>query len=169
MIKKITNNKKLMFILNFTFVIYMFIFCFLFSLLSNHINSKLIVFILLVGCIASDIGGYLVGKFFQGPKLTKISPNKTITGSFGSFIFTCIVISFLIFYFTSNFDLKILFIGFFTSLACQIGDLFFSYLKRKAKLKDTGNIFPGHGGVLDRIDGILLGMPVGFLSINLIY
>ena len=97
MIKKITNNKKLMFILNFTFVIYMFIFCFLFSLLSNYINSKLIVFILLVGCIASDIGGYLVGKFFQGPKLTKISPNKTITGSFGSFIFTCIVISFLIF------------------------------------------------------------------------
>ncbi len=169
MIKKITSNKKLMFILNFTFVIYMFIFCFLFSLLYNHTNLRLIVFILLVGCIASDIGGYLVGKFFQGPKLTKISPNKTITGSFGSFIFTCIVISFLIFYFTSDFNLKILFIGFSTSLACQIGDLFFSYLKRRAKLKDTGNIFPGHGGVLDRIDGILLGMPVGFLSINLIY
>ena len=56
-----------------------------------------------------------------------------------------------------------------TSISCQLGDLFFSYLKRKAKVKDSGNFLPGHGGVLDRLDGILLGIPFGFLTLTLIF
>ena len=73
------------------------------------------------------------------------------------------------YYLTKNFDPYILIIGIITSIGCQIGDLFFSFLKRKSSLKDTGNFLPGHGGVLDRIDGILVGMPIGFLTLLIIY
>ena len=73
------------------------------------------------------------------------------------------------FYFTGKFNLKIFILSFFTSLACQIGDLFFSFLKRKAKVKDTGNILPGHGGALDRLDGILFGIPAGFLTLLILH
>ena len=83
---------------------------------------------------------------------------------FGSIIFTISIFSISIFYITNSLNLKILLYATITSLSCQIGDLFFSFLKRKAKVKDTGNFFPGHGGVLDRIDGILLGVPIGFIS-----
>ena len=130
----------------------------------NFVHLKIIFFSILLGCIASDIGGYIIGNLIKGPKLTRISPNKTISGSLGSFVFTGLTISIFIFYYTKNFNLDILIISFMTSLSCQIGDLFFSFLKRKAKVKDTGNIFPGHGGVLDRIDGILFGVPTGYLT-----
>ena len=108
-------------------------------------------------------------KIFKGPKLTKISPNKTITGSLGSFVFSTGVLLFLINYLTNTIDLTIVIVGLMTSLGAQLGDLFFSYLKRKSNLKDTGNFLPGHGGILDRVDGILLGMPIGFLTLLLIY
>ena len=75
----------------------------------------------------------------------------------------------LIFFFTNNINLTIILIGIITSVACQIGDLFFSFLKRKAKIKDTGNFLPGHGGILDRLDGILLGVPLGFFSLTILY
>tara|TARA_B000000532_G_C18667871_1_gene319721 strand:- start:103 stop:492 length:390 start_codon:yes stop_codon:yes gene_type:complete len=127
------------------------------------------LFILLFGCIGSDIGGYIFGKTFKGPKLTSISPNKTISGSIGSFIFTFLIVGILMFYFTGKFNLKIFILSFFTSLACQIGDLFFSFLKRKAKVKDTGNILPGHGGALDRLDGIFFGIPAGFLTLLILH
>ena len=55
------------------------------------------------------------------------------------------------------------------SFICQLGDLFISFLKRKAKIKDTGNILPGHGGVLDRIDGILFALPIGIILIDFFY
>ena len=77
--------------------------------------------------------------------------------------------TFLIYYLTKNFDPNIIIIGLVTSISCQAGDLFFSFLKRKSMLKDTGNFLPGHGGVLDRIDGILVGMPIGFLTLLIIY
>ena len=127
------------------------------------------MFILLFTCIASDVGGYVFGKFFKGPKLSKISPNKTIAGSVGSILLSSITFLMLFYYFTKNFELKILSIGIITSASCQIGDLFFSYFKRKSKLKDTGNLLPGHGGILDRVDGILLGMPIGFITLLLVY
>ena len=117
-------------------------------------------------CILSDIGGYLFGKFFKGKKLTKISPNKTYSGMIGSFILSiifCIIYSYSI----SFEDFKTIFIiTLLISFICQMGDLFISFLKRKAKIKDTGNILPGHGGVLDRIDGILFALPSGIILIN---
>ena len=122
-----------------------------------------------MSCISSDIGGYIFGKVFKGPKLTKISPNKTISGAIGSVVLSCLTISLLSYLMTKNLNYSIIMVGILTSLGCQIGDLFFSFLKRKAKVKDTGNFFPGHGGVLDRLDGIFLGVPTGYLSLILLY
>ena len=123
----------------------------------------------MLGCIASDIGGFIFGKFFKGPKLTKISPKKTISGAAGSVILTCIIIPASIFYFTHKISFEIFIISIITSISCQIGDLFFSYLKRKAKIKDTSNLLPGHGGILDRVDGILFGTPIGISTSILLY
>ena len=166
---RIILNKFALIISNFFFIIYILFFCLLFFYFSNFIQSKIIIFSLLLACIASDIGGYVFGKYFKGPKLIKISPNKTYSGAFGSLIFSSVIFSSSIYLFTNNFNLVILLIGLVTSVSCQIGDLFFSYLKRKAKIKDTGNFLPGHGGVLDRLDGILFGVPLGFFSLTILY
>ena len=127
------------------------------------------LFAILLVCIFSDLGGFIFGKIFKGPKLTKISPKKTIAGAIGSLFFSSTLILILFYYLTDKINLYVLIIGLITSIGSQIGDLFFSYLKRKSRLKDTGKFLPGHGGVLDRIDSILVGVPVGFLSIILIY
>ena len=82
---------------------------------------------------------------------------------------TCLTLSFLFYFISDTFSFKILLISILTSIACQLGDLFFSFIKRKAKIKDTGNLLPGHGGLLDRLDGIFFGMPVGFLSLIIFY
>ena len=167
--QKITKNKFIKLIFNTAFIMFVFLFCTTFFLFSNFIQLKIIFFIILIGCIASDLGGYIIGKIFKGPKLTSISPNKTISGAFGSIIFSIIIINVLIFYYVEIINIKTIFIGAISSIGCQSGDLFFSYLKRKAKLKDTGNFLPGHGGVLDRLDGIFFGLPIGLLSFVLIY
>ena len=164
LLKKIINNKFYLFSVNFIYILYIFVFCFLFIFFSKFFQLKIILILLILICSASDIGGFVFGKIFKGPKLTNISPNKTISGSLGS-IFLSILVMFLAAYFiikTVNFNLIL--VSIITSIFCQLGDLFFSFLKRKAKLKDTGNFFPGHGGVLDRIDGILFGFPIGFIS-----
>jgi len=114
------------------------------------------------------MGGLAVGKFFKGKKLTKISPNKTISGSIGSFIFSLFLIPlFYIELMEYNF-LKLTLITLLISLITQLGDLFISYLKRKAKVKDTSDILPGHGGFLDRVDGIIFAIPIGILLFNII-
>ena len=166
--KKIFNKNSFQVIFNILFIFYVFIFSLIFFILSNFDYLKIILFSLISCCIGSDLGGYIFGKIFKGPKLTKISPNKTISGSIGSLIFACIFFSSIFYLFTFYFNFQILVIGLITSFACQIGDLFFSYLKRKAFLKDTGNFLPGHGGVLDRIDSILLGFPAGLITFYLI-
>jgi phosphatidate cytidylyltransferase len=122
----------------------------------------------LLGCISSDLGGYIFGKIFKGPKLTKISPNKTISGSIGSILFTITTISFLFFLITKNISSSIIVLSILNSIGCQIGDLLFSFLKRKAKLKNTGTFLPGHGGLLDRLDGIFLGIPLSFVALALL-
>ena len=116
-------------------------------------------------CICSDIGGYIIGRTIGGKKLTKISPNKTISGSIGSFCFSILPLLFFhnfvpskYLYLTNNFLLCLE-----ISLVCQLGDLFVSYLKRKAKVKDTGRILPGHGGMLDRVDGIIFAISFVFI------
>ena len=166
---KIIKKKLYLYIFNIIFVFYIFIFCIFFFIFSNILQLKIILFAILIGCIFSDVGGFVFGKIFKGSKLTKISPKKTRSGAYGSLIFTCLALSSFVFYFTNHFNFKIIIISTITSIACQLGDLFFSFLKRKANLKDTGNFLPGHGGVLDRLDGILLGVPIGFISLTLIY
>ncbi len=168
LMKKINKNILYFTINNFLFISYVFIFCFYFLFISNSLNLKIILYILLLVCIASDLGGFIFGKIFKGPKLTKISPKKTIIGSIGSIILSCLVILILFSYITQVINYKIILLGILTSIGCQFGDLFFSYLKRKAKIKDTGNILPGHGGILDRLDGIFFGLPFGFFMFILL-
>ena len=117
----------------------------------------------LVISISSDIGGLLFGKTFKGKKLTKISPNKTISGSIGSFIFSLSLIPIFLNQLLGYSLLSIILITIFISLVSQLGDLFISFLKRKTKIKNTGDILPGHGGFLDRVDGIIFALPIGFM------
>ena len=128
---------------------------------SEYFNLKVYLLYSVLVSIMSDIGGLVFGKIFKGKKLTKISPNKTISGSIGSFIFSILLIPF---FYKSQIDqnlLNIFFITIIISLTSQLGDLFISLLKRKAKVKDTSDLLPGHGGVLDRIDGIIFAIPLG--------
>ena len=169
MSKKIFKNTSFMLLANTFFTIYVFLFSNLFFYFCNFFQIKIIIFAILLGCISSDIGGYFFGKVFKGAKLTKISPKKTISGSIGSVICCCVTISFLFYYFTNKFSLNLMLIGILISISCQLGDIFFSILKRKSKVKDTGKFLPGHGGVLDRLDGIFIALPVGFVSLILFY
>ena len=129
-------------------------------------NYKMTMLYLFAICIFSDIGGLLFGKIFKGKKLTKISPNKTISGSLGSFILSLCLVPIFYFLLADQFLnlLNLILLAILVSFFCQIGDLFISYLKRKAKVKDTGDILPGHGGLLDRIDGMILAIPLGVLT-----
>ncbi len=163
LIKRIFKHNYIKIILNILFIIYLFVFCLYFFSLSNYLFLKIILFSILLSCIASDIGGYIFGKILKGPKISKISPNKTISGTVGSIFLCSIVFVSLISFLTNNFKISLIIIGIIISIASQIGDLFFSYLKRKAKVKDTGKFLPGHGGLLDRIDGILFGLPIGLI------
>ena len=149
-----------------TSLIYLCLLSFLIVLIfSNENIYKFFAIYSLLVAITSDIGGMVFGKFFKGKKLTKISPKKTISGSIGAFVFSIL----LIFIFNKNFEnyvfMKVLFFTVTVSFISQIGDLFISFLKRKANVKDTSDILPGHGGLLDRIDGIIFALPFGiFLS-----
>jgi len=154
-------------VLKFLGIIFLFISFYTTFEFRDNVNYNEFLFIITV-CIFTDIGGYTFGKILKGPKLIKISPNKTYTGVFGSFLLPLVAGLIYIYYFgnieiveTNNFNvfLMILLISFIS----QIGDLIVSYFKRKAKLKDTGKILPGHGGLLDRIDGLVFVMPLIYL------
>ena len=125
------------------------------------INILYLIFI----CIFSDIGGLIFGKIFKGKKLTKISPNKTISGSIGSIAFSLFLVPIFYYLVSKQFTdfYHLLFLALITSFICQSGDLFISYIKRKAKVKNTGDLLPGHGGILDRIDGMIFAIPIGIL------
>ena len=140
--------------------------------------------LVIVICIFTDLGGYIFGKILKGPKLTKISPKKTYSGLIGSFILSVVGALAYIKYINlggatyleiqyllstkgvENFKLYFLIIILFISLISQIGDLLISYFKRLAKVKDTGNLLPGHGGLLDRVDGIIFAIPASYLLFN---
>ena len=161
--RKIFKKKFFKYFINLIFILYVFLFSSLLIVYFNFYQLKILIFIILCGCISSDIGGYIFGNILKGPKLTKISPKKTIAGAVGSILLSNLSTFILFFYLTGVSNLNIILIATVTSISCQLGDLLFSFLKRKAMIKDTGNFFPGHGGVLDRLDGILLGVPVGII------
>ena len=139
---------------------------FIFAIESHYINLKIYLLYSVLVAILSDIGGFVFGKIFKGKKLTKISPNKTISGSIGSFVFSLFLIPFFYEMLMKNHFLTLILITIVISLISQLGDLFISYLKRKAKVKNTSDILPGHGGFLDRIDGIIFAVPAGILLFN---
>jgi len=127
-------------------------------------------------CVATDIGGYIFGKIFKGPKLIKISPNKTYAGMFGGFFLSIISVNFFFNYaYELNFGYKfkdftqeVFILVLLISSVSQIGDLVVSYFKRKSKIKNTGKILPGHGGLLDRVDGLIFAIPFSYLLFKII-
>ena len=160
-LKFLSSSLILLYLLSLVFIIF-----YIESVNILNPNYKLFFLYSVIISIASDLGGYFFGKLLKGKKLTKISPNKTVSGVIGAFIFSILIIP--IFYTDLNFkSTNLLFIAtIFISLVSQLGDLFISFLKRLAKVKDTGNILPGHGGILDRVDGILFAAPVGLLLLD---
>ena len=151
-------------------------FCYIFFVFCNfsyeiHRSETPIFFLYIITiCFFTDIGGYAFGKIIGGKKLSKISPNKTISGTVGSFIFS--IVPLLLFINFADVDLefnqKNVTFCLLVSLISQLGDLFISFIKRKAKSKDTGNLLPGHGGILDRVDGIIFAVPFSYFLIKLI-
>ena len=127
--------------------------------------AHLWIFVLLV-CVSTDIGGYVFRKLFKGPRLTKISPNKTYSGMIGGYLLCLIFLSFFMNFINHTVDIKWFIVTIIISTVSQIGDIIISYFKRLSKVKDTGKIIPGHGGLLDRIDGMIFAFPIFYL-INL--
>ena len=152
----------------FGFIFLFFSILTIYSLRNNFEGGAGYFLLILLICIFTDIGGYIFGKLFKGPKLTKLSPNKTYSGVLGGYLLPIIFITFL-FYKTDFFfldkinELNIFLLIFFVSSISQIGDLLISYFKRLSKIKDTGKIIPGHGGLLDRVDGMIFAFPFSYI------
>ena len=172
-------SKKLK-IIKFFGILFLFLSILNAYFLRNTYGAEIFVFVILIS-ILTDLGGYIFGKIFKGPKLTKISPNKTYSGAIGSLIVSLIGSLIYIEYISNSSLLSFqngyaphsiehilltLFIILVISLISQIGDLTISYFKRLAKIKDTGSILPGHGGLLDRIDGIIFAIPFSYIIFN---
>jgi len=147
------------------------IFGFIFLFISFYTIYKLridndywfLLFVLTI-CVSTDIGGYLFGKLFKGPKLTKFSPNKTFAGMIGGYLFS--IISAIVlnnFYYSENLPINWVIFVILISTISQLGDIIISYFKRLSKIKDTGKIIPGHGGLLDRVDGMIFAFPFSYL------
>ena len=157
------GKKKPYYIFGFIFLI--FSFYTIYKLRMDQDNSFTYFLVVVLICILTDIGGYFFGKIFKGPKLTSYSPNKTISGSIGSYLLAFTLIPILIYIKILN-EKNIIFLFIFIiiiSTVSQIGDIIISYFKRKSNIKDTGKLIPGHGGILDRIDGMLFALPFSYL------
>tara|TARA_B100000780_G_scaffold272565_2_gene234968 strand:+ start:571 stop:1227 length:657 start_codon:yes stop_codon:yes gene_type:complete len=164
------NTKNLLFNFISNTIIILAIFSF-YYLRGSTSSSLIVLYWVLLSTFLSDIGGYIFGKIFKGKKLTKISPNKTISGSVGSIVFSFMSLLILNVFqelllgekLVNFYQLKYFLITFMFSIICQSGDLFVSFWKRKIKIKNISNILPGHGGVLDRIDGLIFVLIFSFL------
>ena len=143
-----------------------------YKLRNSFIGDYIYLLFVTIVCVSTDIGGYVFGKIFKGPRLTKISPKKTYSGMIGGFILSTITAT--IFFnnvFLFNNLIKDLTLGLFIlvlliSAISQLGDIIVSYFKRLSKIKDTGKIIPGHGGLLDRIDGMIFAFPFSYLAFS---
>jgi len=160
------RKKKSYYFLGFLFLIFSFVTIYDLRF-ANYIIGKdyMWVLIILIVCVATDVGGYIFGKIFKGPKLTKLSPNKTYAGMFGGYILSLIALSFSFQYFKLELSIEWLFFTLLVSSVSQLGDIIISYFKRLSKIKDTGKIIPGHGGLLDRVDGMIFAFPFAYIII----
>ena len=169
-------SKKVYFIFGLIFIFFSFICASLIRNGTKEFNSLEVFLLIFIICIFTDVGGYVFGKIFKGPKLTKISPNKTISGVAGSYFFSFIFgILFIKFHSLINLNLikyslnlEFIILIIFISTISQAGDILISFFKRISSIKDTGSIIPGHGGILDRIDGMIFVFPSYYLF-NLIF
>ena len=161
-------------LIKFLGIVYLFLTSYSAFLLreGDHTNNLYFFLFVIIICISTDVGGYVFGKLFKGPKLTKISPNKTYSGVFGSYFFSVIIAYFFAiskfnieFNNTQNNNKEFLIVVILISTVSQLGDLIVSYFKRQAKIKNTGKLLPGHGGLLDRVDGIIFAVPIAYLYI----
>ena len=177
LIKKYSKNNAILNPFNINFIILNIVtFCYVFFIFCNlsyeiHETKGPVFFLYVISvCFFTDIGGYFFGKIIGGKKLSKISPNKTISGTVGSFLLsmTPLIIVLNINFLDFKLNLTNIFFCLLISLISQLGDLFISFIKRKANTKDTGNILPGHGGVLDRLDGIIFAVPFSYFLLKLI-
>mgnify|MGYP001346354892 CR=1 FL=1 len=154
----------------FGFIFLIFSFYSIFKLRNDFNGDYYYLLIITMICVSTDIGGYIFGKLFKGPKITKISPKKTYSGMIGSFLLSIIFINFLLS--SSNLIKSIILTKetfifiLLVSAVSQIGDIMISYFKRLSKIKDTGKILPGHGGLLDRIDGMIFAFPFSYLVLS---
>lgn len=161
------SKKKNYRIIGYIFLLISFLSAHQLRNVSGEESLLIFLFVILI-CISTDIGGYVVGKLFKGPKLTKISPKKTYSGMFGGYLLSIIIINiYLINLDLFQFESRELTLGYFViviliSSISQIGDIIISYFKRLSKVKDTGKIIPGHGGLLDRIDGMIFVFPFSY-------
>ena len=167
------SYNKFNLILGIIFLIFSFFSAYMIRSFYQTNGLEIFLFLIIV-CISTDIGGYIFGKILKGPKLTKISPNKTYAGVLGSFLLS---IFFSYIYFTQEYlvikfgnlnSFSFIILTIILSFVSQFGDLMISFFKRKSNLNNTGNLIPGHGGILDRIDGIIFVFPF-FYIINLIF
>ena len=162
-------RNKIYKIFGYIFLFFSF-YCF-YSIRNNFFGEYIYTYFILLVCISTDIGGYVFGKLFKGPKLTKISPNKTYSGSIGSYILSFIssfvFIKYLETIYNIHYSFEIILFVLIISSTSQLGDILISYFKRMSKIKDTGNIIPGHGGILDRIDGIIIAIPLCYILLSL--
>jgi phosphatidate cytidylyltransferase len=177
LIKKYSKNNAILNPFNINFIILNIVtFCYVFFIFCNlsyeiHETKGPVFFLYVISvCFFTDIGGYFFGKIIGGKKLSKISPNKTISGTVGSFLLsmTPLIIVLNINFLDFKLNLTNIFFCLLISLISQLGDLFISFIKRKANTKDTGNVLPGHGGILDRLDGIIFAIPFSYFLIKLI-
>jgi len=154
------SKKKSYYIYGFIFLIFSF---YTFYELSIELID---VFYVIITCSSTDIGGYVFGKIFKGPKLTKISPKKTYAGMFGGYFLSLISLSVIISFLDYDTTVVLFLLTILISTVSQLGDIIISYFKRLSKIKNTGKLIPGHGGLLDRIDGMVFAFPIYYL-INL--
>ena len=159
------TKKKIYYIYGLLFLLFSFYASYKLKIYNN--DYKYFLFILLI-CVSTDIGGYVCGKIFKGPKLGAISPKKTYSGLFGGLFFTLVSVNVffqlsIMFVEKPKMTINLCLLTMLLSLVSQLGDLLISYFKRKSKIKDTGNLIPGHGGLLDRIDGIIFALPFFYI------
>ena len=167
------SKKKSYYFLGLIFLIFSFYTVYELRNISDDISLSLFLFVTFI-CVSTDIGGYIFGKIFKGPKLIKLSPNKTYSGMIGGFLLSIIFANFFIEFthvFGLNhieFSIETFIIVLLISMVSQIGDIIVSYFKRLSKIKDTGKIIPGHGGLLDRIDGMIFAFPSTYLLLQIL-
>lgn len=166
---KMSKKKNYLTISGYVFLSTSFISVYLLRNFFDEQKSFILFLFVIVICISTDIGGYIFGKILKGPRLTRISPNKTISGMIGSYILSTISTIFFIYIYkeffvlTLQFNIQMFILTILISSISQIGDILISYFKRLSKIKNSGNLIPGHGGILDRIDGMLFAFPFSFL------